>query len=222
MPLIPSVVEQPFSRALDPWVKIIARSGVTPNTVSTIGFVSNVVAALLLFAGQFVLAGVFVLCAGVCDMIDGKLARLTKKNTVYGAVYDATMDRAGELAIYTGIGAYLIEHNMHISALIAVLAVGGSVLISYVRARAESYQVQCTVGILRRGDRIFLFGIGALLSFLDGFFREPIQQVVFWFDAPINVPPMPLTLMLYAIALLAPVTVAQRLRYIKAIGSSPD
>jgi len=216
MSLIPYSIENYFDHMLDLVIWKISRSGIRPNWISTVGFMVILVAAFLLFKGEFSLAGVLILFGGLLDMADGKLARLTRQESIYGAIYDSTVDRIGELAIYTGIGAYLVANNMHMIAFVAVIAVGGSILISYIRARAESYDIPCNVGLLRRGERILLFGMGATLNFLGDLFHEPVR----WMIAPLNVqylfPPMPLTIVLIAIAILSPVTIAQRLIYIKA------
>jgi CDP-diacylglycerol--glycerol-3-phosphate 3-phosphatidyltransferase len=215
MSLIPVAIERPFDRGLDELVRVVARTKINPNSISILGFVLNLTAALLLFNGMFVLAGILILFAGMLDMTDGKVARLTGKASIYGAIFDATLDRIGELAIYTGIGAYLVVRGLHLTAFVTVLAIGGSILISYVRARAESYNIPCSVGILRRGERILLFGLGATLNFLGDAFHEPFRWLVALFNVSYKFPPMPITLVLLAIAILSPITIVQRLLHIK-------
>ncbi len=215
MVFIRGTVERLIGRFLMPLVTVAARVEITPNAISTGGFVGNLTAAVLIFFGHFILGGIMVWLAGLMDMLDGKVARFTHRESVYGAVYDATLDRVGEIAIYTGIGAYLIVHGQYISAFVAVIATGGSLLISYVRARAESYNIPCAVGVLCRGERVFLIGLALILNFLSRFLNPPIHHFLTFVHLPHRFPPMPVTLIIFAIAILSPVTIAQRLLYIK-------
>ncbi len=215
MSLIPGIVEREVNRELDAVVRLIGYSKIRPNSISTLGFILNLTAACFLVMGEFLIAGVLILVAGALDLIDGKFARLTSQVTVFGAIYDATMDRIGELAIYTGVGAYLVIHHMYMTALVVVVATGGSLLISYVRARAESFNIPCNVGILRRGERILLFGLGSMLNFLNNYYHEPLHSMVASLHLPYRFALPPITLALLAIAVLAPVTVAQRLLHVK-------
>jgi CDP-diacylglycerol--glycerol-3-phosphate 3-phosphatidyltransferase len=215
MSLIRSVFEKPLHRLLNPIVLAAARSNINPNTISTAGFIGNLVAAAFLFCGQFVVAGLLVWFAGILDMLDGKVARYTKQVSVYGAVYDATLDRISEIAIYTGMGAYFIVHGRYITAFIVVLATGGSFLISYVRARAESYDIPCSVGVLCKGERVFLLGMGLVLNFLGRALDRPMRLFLTFIHLPHKFPPMPIAIVLLAVAILSPITVAQRLLHIK-------
>jgi CDP-diacylglycerol--glycerol-3-phosphate 3-phosphatidyltransferase len=139
-------------------------------------------------------------------------------------VYDSTLDRATELAVFTGIGAYFIIRNMHWTSLVVVVAAGGSWLVSYVRARAESYGVKCHVGFLRRGERFVLLASGGILSFAS----QPFHELVLWFVTLLNLdvryvyPPMPLTMVIFLIAGLSQITLVQRLVHVwKSTRSSP-
>ena len=217
MLLIRSVVEKTIYRALKPLVRIAAHSGINPNTISTTGFIFNLAAAAMIFYGQFVVAGLFIWIAGILDMLDGKVARYTRQVSVYGAVYDATLDRISEIAIYTGFGAYFVVHGRYLTALVVVIATGGSFLISYVRARAESFDIPCGVGVLCKGVRVALIGLGLILNFLGPLLHKPSQLLLALVHLPHKFPPMPITIVLLAMAILAPITVAQRLLYIKSI-----
>ena len=217
MSLIRSVFEKPLYRILNPVVGIMARSDIRPNTITTAGFIGNLAATVLLFYGQFIAAGILVWLAGILDMLDGMVARSTKQVSVYGAIYDATLDRIGELGIYTGIGAYFILHGRYFSALIVVIATAGSFLISYIRARAESYDIPCSVGMLCRGERVFLLGLGLILNFLGHLMNKPLQIILAIVHLPHKFPPMPIAVVLVIVAVLSPVTIIQRLHHIKAV-----
>ncbi len=214
MGLIPKSVENAFNATLTPLVKSVQFLHLSPNMISTIGVVPSIIAAFLLAYGEFVLGGVFILLGGVLDMIDGKLARLTNRVSKFGALYDSTLDRFAEIAMYTGLGYYFVFRNMNVASLMVVIAASGSIMISYVRARAESHGFTCNVGWLRRGERIVILGAGALLSF----FPQPFDQIVLFllriipFDLYYAYPPMPITLAIGFIAIFSQLTVIQRVR----------
>jgi len=161
MVLVPAVAEREFDRALTHVVRAAAHLDITPNSITTAALLLNFASGILLSMGYFASGGLVILASGMLDMVDGKLARMTGQVSIFGAIYDATVDRVGELALFTGIGAYLILHHLYVTSLIAVAATGGSLLISYVRARAESYDIPCNLGIMCRGARILLLGAGS-------------------------------------------------------------
>jgi CDP-diacylglycerol---glycerol-3-phosphate 3-phosphatidyltransferase len=212
MGLIPKSVESTFNRLLIPLVHSVKFLHLSPNTISTIGVVPSFIAAFLLAQGMFVLAGVFILTGGILDMIDGKLARLTNRTSQFGALYDSTLDRFAEIAMYTGIGYFFVFQDMHLASLLVVIAASGSIMVSYVRARAESHGFSCNVGWLRRGERIVILGFASLLSF----FPQPFDLIVIVFlriipfDLTYYYPPMPLTLAIAFVAFFTPITVVQR------------
>ena len=220
MSLFPHVVESSFDRCGDRVVRVIARLPVSPNSISAAGFLLIIAGSAFLAAGEFVIAGVLVLAGGLLDAFDGKIARLTKKESIYGAVFDATLDRVGEMALYSGLGMYLIRHGLYLTTGIAVVAIAGSILIRYVRARVESFNIPCPVGLLRRSERIVLFGTGSLFHFSDGYFHEPARWIITQLHLPYKYPPMPITLVLLVIAFLSPITIFQRLRYVRMFDGS--
>ena len=188
----------------------------SPNFVSTVGIMVGIAAALLFARGEFPIAGILVAASGILDLLDGKIARISGKKSIFGALYDATVDRGTELAIYTGIGAYFILRDMHMTSLFVVFAAGGSLLVSYVRARAESFGVSCNIGLLRRGERLALLASGAILSSVP----EPFHELILWFLRTLDwnvryaFPPMPLTIVIIVIAVFSQITVGQRLRHV--------
>lgn len=215
MSLIPSSMEGRFSRSIDSVVGTMGRSHLRPNAISTAGILLNLAAGCFLVEGQFFVGGVLILMAGILDLVDGKFARLTSQVSIFGAIYDATMDRIGELAIYTGMGVYFVMHHMYMTAILVVLATSGSLLVSYVRARAESFNIPCDVGFLRRGERILVVGLGSMLNFLKDLIHEPLRWAVSLFHVSWTFTPAPLTIALFIVAVLAPITVAQRLLHVK-------
>jgi phosphatidylglycerophosphate synthase len=224
MPIIPRRLENAVSGVLEKVARSMIFTRLSPNFLSTLGISVGVVAAVLFARGEFTIAGVLVAASGVLDLLDGKIARNSGKTSVFGAVFDSTVDRATELVLYTGIGAYFILRDMHWTSLIVVFAAGGSWLVSYVRARAESFGVSCHVGFLRRGERFVLLAGGAILSFAPQPFHDLMIGLLDVLSPNIRYafPPMPLTIVIVLIAVLSPITVVQRLVYVWRVTKSSD
>lgn len=213
MGLIPSSVEKGFNKVLQPVVQLVRVLHLSPNMISTIGVIPSLVAAFCLAYGWFVVGGILILLGGMLDMIDGKLARLTNRTSKFGALYDSTLDRLAEIAMYTGLGYYFVFQGMHLTSLLVVIAASGSIMVSYVRARAESHGFQCNVGWMRRGERIVILGGSALLSFYPAPFDALMIAIlrVLPMDWTYYYPPMPLTLGIAIVAVFTQITVAQRI-----------
>ena len=140
-------------RILNPVVRICLAIGITPNVVTTIGLLLN-----LGVAGVFILGaeegarndlsyvswgGFLILVAGLFDMIDGQVARLGNQASRFGALYDSVMDRYSELFMFLGICYYLVAHHYFFSSMIGFIALIGSMMVSYTRARAEGLGIPC-------------------------------------------------------------------------------
>jgi CDP-diacylglycerol---glycerol-3-phosphate 3-phosphatidyltransferase len=213
MGLIPLSIEERFNKLIMPLVYAGKSLHLSPNMISTIGVVPSIIASFFLANGWCVTGGILILVGGTLDIIDGKLARLTQRTSKFGALYDSTLDRFAEITVYTGIGYFYVFQNMHVSSLLVVIAASGSIMVSYVRARAESHGFTCNVGWMRRGERLILLGGAAILSF----FPQPFDILIIGllrlipFGWVYYYPPMPLTLAIALIAILTPVTVAQRI-----------
>ena len=108
-------------------------------------------------------AGILILLGGFCDMIDGSLARTTGKASRFGALLDSTVDRYSEFIMYLGIAAYFIDFEDYSTSAAAYLALCGSFMVSYARARAESLGFEAKLGFMQRPERIVLIGLGALI-----------------------------------------------------------
>ena len=150
-----------------PIVAIIARTNLSPDDMTWIGFVILVGGAALIVLGHFLAAGFVVLGASFFDLLDGALARGTNRVTKYGGVLDSSLDRASESLLFGGIVAFNILHSgpqSNAVILLSVIAMGTSFLVSYVRARAEGVGLKCEVGLLTRAERIGLIVIGLWLS----------------------------------------------------------
>lgn len=156
---------------IDPVVKGLIRVGVTPNFITTTGLVLNIVAAaVFVYAGlagessffYIGLAGGIVLFAGLFDMLDGRVARVGGMVSRFGAFYDSVLDRYSEMFSLFGIVFLFIQKGYFWSAIVTFVALIGSVMVSYVRARAEGLGIECKVGFLQRPERVVLTSLGAL------------------------------------------------------------
>jgi len=146
-------------------VRVLARTPVTPNTLSWSGFILALGAAALIVTGYPLAAGIVMLVAGFFDILDGALARRIKKVTPFGAVLDATLDRLSEAVILLAILAvYAIQQSLY-GVLLVGVALTCSLLVSYVRARAEAQGLECKVGIFTRAERVAILALGLLLSY---------------------------------------------------------
>ena len=166
-------VQQRLERALAPLAAVLDRIGASANQVSVAGFVLNVGAAGLVVTGHLAAAGALYLLAGLLDLLDGVLARTGGNPTRFGAFLDSTLDRASEGVVFAAIGYRFAAEGAAVDAGIVVLALLGSVLVSYVRARAEGLGAECRAGIATRAERVILVAIGLL----SGLLAEAIYAV---------------------------------------------
>src|SRR6201996_2779403 len=160
-------------KIINPLVKLLIRAGLTPNMVTTIGLVLNVGVAIIFIMGaeegnrgdlSYVgWAGALILFAGLFDMLDGQVARLGNMASVFGAMYDSVLDRYSELIMFLGICYYLVAHHYFLSSLFAFIALIGSMMVSYVRARAEGLGIECKGGLMQRPERVITIGLCAIL-----------------------------------------------------------
>lgn len=188
---------------INPIIKGMIKIGITPNFITTTGFVLNLVAtAMFLYAAQEIStdtsligwAGGIILFAGLFDMMDGRLARMGNKSSKFGALLDSTLDRYSELFTLFGICTYFLLNGWEWMGVVTFLAMVGSVMVSYVRARAEGLDIECKVGLMQRPERVVLTALGAILCGVCG--------DLLWLAVPIAV-----------IALLANITAFWRVRH---------
>jgi len=160
-------------KVIDPFVKLLIKLGLTPNMVTSIGFVLNIGVAVIFIVGaeegnrgdlRYVgWAGGLILFAGLFDMLDGQVARLGNMKSTFGALYDSVLDRYSELIMFLGICYYLVGHHYFISSIAAFIAMIGSMMVSYVRARAEGLGIDCKGGLMQRPERVVTIGLFAIL-----------------------------------------------------------
>jgi CDP-diacylglycerol--glycerol-3-phosphate 3-phosphatidyltransferase len=150
----------------------LALTRISPNVLTFIGLVINVVAALLFgFASAdnnqprlFLYAGLVIIGAGIFDMVDGRVARATNQVTIFGAFFDSVIDRYSDVALFFGLLVYYARANRFFYVVLVAFVMISSVMVSYTRARAESLIPLCKVGFMERPERIVLVIIGALFN----------------------------------------------------------
>ncbi len=154
-----------FRDLLDFGARIFLALGLTPNTMTFLGLLGNLIAGLVLAYGYIRLGGLLVLAMGMFDALDGAMARRKGESTIWGAFVDSVSDRYSELAILGGLLWYFIQQGDAWSALVTYLAASGAVLVSYVRARAASLDMDVKVGLLTRFERYLVLAPSLALGF---------------------------------------------------------
>ena len=153
-----------FGWVIDKIVRALALSKIHPNVLTFIGLLINIWAAWLFSEGRMFAAGLVVVGASVFDMVDGRVARETNRVTKFGGFFDSVLDRYSDLALYMGLLVYYASINRFFYIVLTAIAMTGSVMVSYTRARAENSIPKCKVGFLERPERIVLIMIGALFN----------------------------------------------------------
>ncbi|HSY61373.1 MAG TPA: CDP-alcohol phosphatidyltransferase family protein [Cytophaga sp.] len=222
--IIRDALQKVIYKILHPFVRFLIRIGCTPNTITTIGLILNISVAVIFIIGtkgehigdlSYVgWSGAMILFAGLFDMLDGQVARLGNMASRFGALYDSVLDRYSELILFLGITYYLVAHNYFLSSLFAFLALIGSMMVSYTRARAEGLGIECKEGLMQRPERVVIIGVSALACgiadatlgsgytlYYNGFL---VFETILIFTFPLAI-----------VAVLANVTAVQRLLHCK-------
>ena len=151
-------------RLTEPVVRFLSRTPITPSAITWFGFLLTVGAAALIIKEHLLAAGFIVLIAGFFDILDGALARRTNQATRFGAVLDSTLDRLSEAVLLLGILVLYAGEQSITGILLVGFALIGSLLVSYVRARAEALGLECQVGLFTRAERVIVLALGLLLN----------------------------------------------------------
>ena len=213
-------------KVINPFVRLLIRLGFTPNAVTLTGFALNVGVAVLFVVGgeegnrgdlRYVgWGGALILFAGLFDMLDGQVARLGNMKSTYGALFDSVLDRYSELFTFLGICYYLVAHHYLLSSLFAFIALIGSMMVSYTRARAEGLGVECKGGLMQRPERVVLLGASALAcgissAWLGGDYKLFVPGIPFHVFETMSIFTFPIAVL----AVLANITAVARLRQAK-------
>ncbi len=176
----------------------LIESRLTPNAISLTGFILNLAAAVLVVERLFFCAGVAFIVGSVMDTLDGRYSRMSGKGTLFGAFLDSTLDRIEEGIVLTAVAWYFADSGDAVAAAACVIAVLGSLMVSYTRARAEALGLECKVGIATRPVRVTILSIGLVFAKGAGVF-----------DVELLAPSI------YAMAALTAVTVGQRAWHVR-------
>jgi CDP-diacylglycerol--glycerol-3-phosphate 3-phosphatidyltransferase len=153
-----------FDRIIQAIVSVLAAMRVHPNILTSIGLGINIWAAAQFAFGNFVTAGLIVIFAGLFDMLDGRVARLTNRVSRFGGFLDSALDRYSDLGVLIGLLVYYASINRFLYIVVTAIAMTGTVMVSYTRARAENTIPKCKVGFMERPERVVLVVIGALFN----------------------------------------------------------
>jgi CDP-diacylglycerol---glycerol-3-phosphate 3-phosphatidyltransferase len=155
-------IKTTYSKIISPIIKLLIILKISPATLTVIGFFLNGVSAFLFSRGSFRWAGLMMLIGGAFDTFDGQVARSRQTDTKFGAFFDSTVDRFSEILILMGLLLYYLEQHNDSLVIVVAVVIAGSLMVSYIRARAEGVGQVCTVGLLQRPGRVVLLVIGAL------------------------------------------------------------
>jgi CDP-diacylglycerol--glycerol-3-phosphate 3-phosphatidyltransferase len=147
-----------------PVARLLARLGLTPNLVTLIGLAIAGAGAYMIAVGHWWGGGLIVLFAGVFDLFDGALARATGKASDFGALLDSTIDRVSEAVVLLGLLAYYLSTDYDLGSILVYIALVGSIMVSYMRARSEGLGIDCKVGVMTRPERVAAVGIGLIVG----------------------------------------------------------
>jgi CDP-diacylglycerol--glycerol-3-phosphate 3-phosphatidyltransferase len=143
-------------------------AGISPNTVTAVGFLLTALSALVLAGGYFRWGAIVLLLASIFDMLDGALARATGQSSTFGAFLDSTLDRYSESVTFVALAFYYSgTSGSRVEVLLILLTIIGSLMVSYTRARAEALNVECKAGMLQRPERVMLLIAGLLIGWLQ-------------------------------------------------------
>jgi len=205
--LLPAWLQDGFVQLLNPFISVSSRLKINPNTYTVLGLLFNIAAAtvLILDHSKMQLAGLLILLGGVCDILDGKLARSSGRETRFGALFDSSIDRYSEVIMFFGIAAFYVGNKNFLLSVATFAALGGSTMVSYVRARAESLGFEAKVGFMQRPERVVAIGFGALLYY-------PLFHLTLF-----HVISFPVTLLdvaIWGVAIFANITAIQRMVFV--------
>ena len=186
----------PFRRLGDPVARALLRAHVRPNHLTLVGLGVSVLAACALAQGRLRVGAVLLALAGLFDFFDGSLARLANSVSAFGAFLDSVVDRYSDLVVLLGVVIYYHRAADATGVFLTMLALVGTVMTSYTRARAQSIGVSCEVGLIERPERLILLIAGATFNLL--------------------------TAALVALAVLANITALQRIVYTRRVAARED
>jgi phosphatidylglycerophosphate synthase len=163
MPKIGRYLSWPIDRLAD----LLAPTGIHPNVITWAALFANLWAGIFFAAGRFAAAGGMIILAGLCDLLDGPVARRQNRVSLFGAFLDSILDRYADLLLFLGLLVYYAMVNRFLYAVLAGAAMAGAVMVSYAKARAESLVPTAEIGFWERPERLVLMILGALTNRME-------------------------------------------------------
>lgn len=209
-------------KGINPLVRGLIKVGFTPNIVTITGLVLNIGVAVIFIKGAeqgnrgdlsyIGWAGALILFAGLFDMLDGQVARLGNMSSTFGALFDSVLDRYSELIMFLGICYYLVAHHYFLSSLAAFIALIGSMMVSYTRARSEGLGIPNKGGLMQRPERVILIALAAIACgvtshFIGGNYKYFVPGISFHIFETMTIFTLPIIVM----AVLTNITAIKRL-----------
>jgi CDP-diacylglycerol--glycerol-3-phosphate 3-phosphatidyltransferase len=184
-----------------PAARLLARMGIAPNAVTLTGILIAGVSAYLLATGYLAAGGAVLLASGLFDLLDGAVARATGRVTAFGAILDSTVDRVSEAVVLLGLLIFYVHRDSTWGAVLVYVTLAASIMVSYLRARAEGIGVECRVGLMTRPERVAILGVALIAGH--------------WWQGAVM-------LALGAVAALAGITTVQRVLHVRRALAARD
>ena len=147
-----------------PIIKILKLIKIKPNHISIFGLILAFISSYFISNSNFIISPLFLLLSGVCDLLDGSLARYTQSVTKFGGVLDSVLDRFGEAAIFIGIFIYFTNYDSIIPNIFVLMALSSSTVVTYLRSKAEILGISCDIGIMTRTERVLILFLALILT----------------------------------------------------------
>ncbi|MFQ6109329.1 MAG: CDP-alcohol phosphatidyltransferase family protein [Candidatus Aminicenantales bacterium] len=173
--ILPRRLLSSFPRYLSRLATLLISLRVNPNTISLLALLAGLGAGGLIFLGMPFWAGILIIICGLLDILDGKVAVGSNRKSLFGAIFDSTLDRYSEFFIYLGLAAHFRNHW---ALWVAIFALLGSTMVSYTRARAEGLGIECRIGIMQRAERMVFLSLGSIFGALFKVFNPVMIGVL--------------------------------------------
>jgi phosphatidylglycerophosphate synthase len=165
--MLTRIIGRYLSWPLDRLAALLASTGIRPNVITWSALIANLCAAKLFAGGRFAAAGGLMALAGLCDLLDGRVARAQDRVSLFGGFLDSIFDRYADLALFLGLLVYYVGVNRFRYAVLAGAAMAGAVMVSYAKARAGSLVPPRNIGFWDRPERLCLMILGALTNRME-------------------------------------------------------
>jgi CDP-diacylglycerol--glycerol-3-phosphate 3-phosphatidyltransferase len=179
---VPQKLIRGLHESLDKLADVLVGLRTSPNVISVLGLLAGLAGGLLFALDRPLGAAGLILICGLFDILDGKVAAKGNRKSLYGAIFDSTLDRYSEFFIYLGLA---VHFRNRWPLWVVFFTFLGSTMVSYTRARAEGLGIECRVGLMQRAERLILLLLGSLIGPLFKIF-DPVMIVILFFIAAVS------------------------------------